>query len=235
MEIHNVMEELVASVVDRVARDDAESADSRYQYDDASRVDAVCYILNRIPPRYVSSGRGYAHITKELRQDQQLEIDVVRLAHEALHRVNAVRRYYGDSPVQHPVVGPCFNFGTVKGRLLDGACFSPISDVEVTLLRNGKPAEMYDSRWPNPYRIPSQAPGTFLFWPASIPVDGATGGTANGTVESKDFDFELKVEDPRYDPLSHYFTITTKPDVREYRMFSLDRDVTLPDLYLFER
>lgn len=227
MEIHNVMEELVTTVVDRVARDDAEGPAPRYHYDDESRIDAVCYILNRIPPRYVSSGRGYAHITRDIRQDQQLEIDVVRMAHEALHRVSAIRRNYGGSPSQQLVSGPCFNFGTVKGRLLDGARFSPISEVEVLLLRNGEPARMYDSRWSNPYRIPSQAPGTFLFWPASVPSDGVTG--------SKDFDFELNVKDPRFEPLSHYFTITTKPDQREYRMFSLERDVVLPDLYLFER
>jgi competence protein ComFB len=226
MEIHNVMEGLVTSAVEQVAREDAESDAPRYTVTEEYLTDAVCYVLNRVHPRYVSSGRGFAHLTSELQQDYQLGIDLVRLAHEGLHRVNAVRRtFYGSNNPHHPG-GPCYNFGTIKGRLLDGARFSPVSDVEVVLLHKGTPVEMFDSRWSNPYRIPPQTPGNFHFWPAPVEADD------NG--ESRDFPFELRIEDDRYEPLSHYFTCTARREEKENRVFSLERDVTLPDLYLFE-
>jgi competence protein ComFB len=227
MEIHNLMEELVSSVVGDVCREDAESAAPRYCTTPECRVDAVCYVLNRVPPRYVSSGRGFAHLTEELLSDHQLSVDLVRLAHEGLHRVNAVRRsFYGSGDRTHGT-GPCFNFPTVKGRLLDGATFTPVTDVEVTLLHEGSPVEMFDPRWSNPYRIPLQAPGTFLFWPAPV--------TAERPGVAQDFSFELHVEDPRFEPFSHYFSLSASSEERENPVFSLERDFSLPDLYLFTR
>ncbi len=227
MEIHNVMEELVASVVEEISRDDAASAKPRYSATEESRMDAICYILNRTTPRYVSSGRGFAHITNELQNDQQLGVDLMRLAHEALHRVSAVRRdFYNGGSAPHSA-GPCYNFGTIKGRILDGARFSPVSGVAVTLMRDGTAVEMFDTRWSNPFEIPPQAPGTFNFWPAPI--------AASDNAATKEFPFELRVEDPRYEPLSHFFSVTAHRGEQETRTISLDRDIVLPDLYLFTR
>ncbi len=227
MEIHNVMEELVTSVVEEVAREDTESESPRYAVTEEYLIDAICYVLNRVHPRYVSSGRGFAHLTSELQKDTQLGIDIVRLAHEGLHRVTAVRRtFYGSDNPRHPG-GPCYNFGTIKGRILDGARFSPVSDVDVLLLHEGQPVEMFDNRWSNPYRIPSQAPGNFHFWPAPTKADGSG--------DTREFPFELRIEDTRYETLSHYFTCTARMEETENRVFSLEQDITLPDLYVFER
>ena len=227
MEIHNLMEELVASVVEDICSDVSTTESLHYCTDPECRTDAICYVLNRVAPRYVSSGRGIAHLTKDLGSDQQLQIDVVKLAHEGLHRVSAVRRtYYGTTNRKH-ATGPCFNFPTIKGRLLDGAIFSPVSGVDVILLLDGEPVEMFDTRWSNPYSIPEQTPGTFLFWPAPLPAD-------DDGIE-RVFSFVLQVDDSRYEPLYHSFTIASESDRVENPVFTLERDFTLPDLYLFSK
>ncbi|MCG8481445.1 MAG: late competence development ComFB family protein, partial [Spirochaetales bacterium] len=169
MAIHNLMEELAASVLDEVCKED-QAGSRRYCVSEQCRTDALCYILNRISPRYISSGRGFAHLTEELQEDQQLMIDVMRLVHEGLQRVSAVRRTFYDVESKDALQGACFNFPTIKGRLLDGAGFLPVSEVDVQLFLDGALVEMFDSRWSNPYHVSAQTPGTFIFWPATISV-----------------------------------------------------------------
>ncbi|MEX2444707.1 MAG: late competence development ComFB family protein [Alkalispirochaeta sp.] len=224
MEIHNLMEELVSSTVAELCQDDEDGARS-YCTTGQCRTDAVCYVLNRVPPRYVSSGRGLAHLTADLRNDQQLMIDVVRLCHEGLHRVSAVRRGYYDDTSGSRIPGICFNFPTIKGRILDGSAFMPVSDIDVELRRHEAPVEMFDERWSNPYPISDRTPGTFTFWPA--PVEASAPG------ETQSFDFQLVVNAPGYYELSHHFSVELTSDDRETQGFSLGRDYQLPDLYLF--
>lgn len=241
MEIHNVMEELVASTVEQLANEDAESESPRYCDSRDCRTDAVCYVLNRVSPRYVSSSRGIAHITEELKRDQQLAVDLLRLAGEGLYRVSAVRRsYYGtdtgrseatpSKPSADTAAGdqkPRFHIPSIRGRILDGARFSPISGISVELLLEGERVAMFDSRWSNPFEIPHQAPGTFLFWPAPLPAEDAG--------ITRTFSFELRVDDPGYEYFDHSFPVTIVSGTTDTPVFNLERDHLLPDLYLFKR
>ena len=223
MEIHNLMEELVRSTVEEICNED-EQGERSYCTTAQCRTDAVCYVLNRMPPRYVSSGRGMAHMTTEMQHDQQLLIDVVTLTHEALHRVTAVRRgYYGTASDERPE-GACFNFPTIKGRILDGSGFMPVSELDVTLVRDGETVAMFDERWSNPYHVSDRTPGTYIFWPA--PVDAAA------AAEKKTFDFELRIHAAGFEPLTHYFALEVHSDDRTARSANLERDHHLPDLYL---
>ena len=226
MAIHNLMEELAASVLDEVCKED-QAGSGRYCVSEQCRTDALCYILNRISPRYISSGRGFAHLTEELQEDQQLMIDVMRLVHEGLQRVSAVRRTFYDTESKDALQGACFNFPTIKGRLLDGAGFLPVSDVDVQLFLDGESVEMFDTRWSNPYHVSPQTPGTFIFWPAPISIEEM------GT--QRKFEFELRVEESEFDPLNHLFTLELTSESGADEVFNLERDHKLPDLYLFHR
>lgn len=242
MEIHNVMEELVASIVEQIATEDADSDSPRFCDSTECRTDAICYVLNRVTPRYITSSRGVAHITEDLKQDRQLSVDLVRLANEGLHRVTVVRRTYYASAVgdenasgddvsagsaASPPDGPFYNIPTIRGRLLDGASFTPVTNVSITLLHEDDVVEMFDPRWTNPYDIPQQAPGTFLFWPTPIPAQRA--GTAI------EISYELRVEDDRYGRFNHCFSVPVTSDSSRVPVFRLERDFVLPDLYLFAR
>jgi competence protein ComFB len=228
MEMHNLMEDLVRTAVDEVCREQERSEEGRYCTTSQCRVDAICYVLNRIPPRYVSSGRGLAHLTSDLQDDQQLAVDIVRLVHEGLHRVSAVRRgYYGEESTDRSPPGACFNFPTIKGRILDGAGFMPLSEIDVELRFDDAPVEMFDARWSNPCHVSEHSPGTYTFWPAPV--------TAEKERVGRVFDFVLIAEAPGYDRLVHHFSLELASDPHPTTTFNLDQDHHLPDLYLFRK
>ncbi|MFW6249739.1 MAG: late competence development ComFB family protein [Alkalispirochaetaceae bacterium] len=228
MEIHNLMEDAVQRAVDEICDDEERNGKSRYCTSDECRLDAICYVLNRIPPHYVTSSRGLAHSSSDIENDQQLQVDVMRLAQEGLSRVTSVRRnYYAESAEKAapPGEGPCFNFPTIKGRVFNGRSFEPIYDVEVLLLLDGEPARMFDSRWQNPYAIVFNTPGTFIFWPAPIPTESPE--------QERTFQCELRIEDEEYEEFRHFFTLALRSDARFAGTFTYNRDYLLQDLYIF--
>lgn len=225
MEICNLMEELVRQTVEEIAREDANSGQPRYCGTEDCVIDAICYALNRIQPRYVSSARGYAHIVEDIQSDQQIAIDLVRLAHEALKRISSVRRGYYDEDGDVEAFGPSFNFPAITGRVLDGTRFFPLGGIEVELLIDEVRARMFDQRWNNPYQLDDHAPGTYIFWPR--PIESSSAG------EQHEFSCELRVRGAGYDPLSHFFTLTLTSEATVTDQVTLDREHKLPDLYVF--
>jgi competence protein ComFB len=220
------MEEKVRQIIDEICDEEANKTNPVYCVSPACRQDAACYVLNRIPPRYVSSGRGLAHVESAYKGNPQLQVDLVTLASEALKRVTTVQRsfYSGDQREAGPETGPCFNFPTITGRLFNGLTFEPISDVDVELRRNGELVEMVDSRWPNPYHIVQNTPGTYLFWPASEPA-GRAGETA-------EFEFEICAIVEGYEPFHHFFRIELTAAGQRELVIRFSQDHALPDLYL---
>lgn len=224
MEIRNAMEALVQRAVadacaDRVVVNRCVT--------EQCQIDVQCYVLNRLPPRYVSSSRGVAHLMRELEHDQQLQIDVMRLVKEGIDRVSAVQRaYYGTSEGHGYEPGmPLFNFPTVKGRILHGATFETLADAEVELFFEGERAPMFDERWQNPYRIAEATAGTFLFWPAPQPAD------EHGT--ERVFSCSVVARLEGFAPLEHGFNITLRSETAVHDAITLDNDLQLTDLYLF--
>jgi competence protein ComFB len=225
MEIHNLLEDLARDAVREICDEDEQRDPQRYHTAPECRVDAVCYVLNRMTPRYISSSRGLSYLTEELNHDPQLRVDLVRLAHEGLTRVSAVSREFYGSTVERLPEGPCFNFPTVVGRVLHGETFFPLSGVTVTLRLGGEVVSMFDNRWSNPSTIPAQTAGMYNFWPASIATDTAG--------ETRRFEFEIALAHEGFSPLSHYITLERTSDTSVERMVSLQRDFHVPDLYLF--
>lgn len=226
MAIHNLMEEEVVRVINEICDEEAKKEKPSYCVSPACRQDAICYVLNRIPPQYVSSGRGLAHVETAYKGNPQLHIDLVTLASEGLKRVTTVRRSYygGEGSEPGPQEGPCFNFPTITGRLFNGLTFEPMTDIEVSLRDDGELVEMVDCRWPNPYEIVRNTPGTYLFWPASIPSDSAG--------ITREFDFEIASEVEGYEPFHHFFRIRLTSDTHRDAVIRFSQDHTLPDLYL---
>ncbi len=220
------MEESVLRIVDDICDDDEASAAPRYCTSAECRMDAACFVLNRIPQRYVSSQRGQAHTELELSRDQQLFVDMVTLAHEGLRRVSSVRRsFYGEANTfVRSVSGPHFYLPTIKGRLFNGTSFELITDVEVQLLHDESPVTMIDSRWQNPYPIVVNTAGTYLFWPQPVqaPHDG----------EERVFEYEIRVESDQYEPFRHFFAITRTSVDQIPDALEMGGERRLPDLYL---
>ena len=216
MEIHNLMEDLVKRVVDSIQKDEQDGGAFGYCISDDCCRDVTCYVLNRIPPRYVSSGRGLAHANVDLSDDRQLEVDIVALANEGFKRVSSTRRAYYDNdntpgPADDTSAGG-LSFPAVRGRLLHGMTFEPMTFGEVALYRSGELVPMIDARWQNPVALNSAAPGTYIFLPAPV-YEGAAENSA-------EFEFEVVAEALGFEPLHHFFSIYAREqhgDAKDYR------------------
>lgn len=225
MEVHNLMEDEVVRLIDRICDEEEQELALGYCTSPECRVDAVCYVLNRTRPRYVSSARGMSHLVFEHDRDTQAHVDLVALAHEALRRISSIRREYYDTDASDE--SPEFSSGPpmpiITGRLLSGTTFEPVNDVVVELRYGGKPATMVDRRWGNPYEITDNAAGQYSFWPV------APGEWDSST----EIEYSLVVHDDRFEPFRHYFSVMPLGySVRKREHVIRHHEHQLPDLYL---
>ena len=224
MEIRNLMEELVKKAVLEICEEEKQKGASSTTPE--CLTDVACFVLNRIPQQYVSSGRGAAHAEKALKENHQLRIDITALVHEGFKRVSNVQRSYyfkGEDAAQ--TAGPVFVFPIIKGRLIDCGDFSAAKDVEI-FLKTGDDEiiAMLDVRWQNPFFLDPKIEGNYLFLPRPVPAQKAG--------EEKLFEFKLTVDAKGFEPFVHFFKIglAAKPSF-EYDI-TIVTDYRMGDLYL---
>jgi competence protein ComFB len=193
------------------------------------KVDVVCYALNRAKPEYIVSSRGLAYSEKEGLDKVQRQADLVSLVKEGWGKVSHYPRPTSDHVAGNSrkveLEGPVFNFPTIMGRVLDGRTFAPIGEGTVHLLADGAKSEMVDPNWQNPFVLSGATGGTYIFWPRAVAASPEAGG--------RKVSFEVRVDVPGLESLSHYIEIGIAPE-RSVRLdFSLQRIAKVPDLYLF--
>ncbi len=226
MNVHNLMEELVYSGVNDLF-DAARANKSEWLVCDCGqcRLDTICYVLNKVPPRYIKSARGLAHTQSDDALDKpQLLADINRIALEGMKQVLSSRRPHSTTDYDLPS-GPVFNFPTLVGRILDGQTFEPVRDISVHLLLDGKLAESISSSWENPCVINEHTPGTFTFWPKPI--------AASGEGEKRVFSFEIAVERDGYDPIRYFFELGVLSESIIRTAYTSEHSYILPDLHFF--
>ncbi|MCL2190700.1 MAG: late competence development ComFB family protein [Treponema sp.] len=228
MELHNVSEDIVFGMVKKIFDLIAKEGNPEdLCLCDQCRMDTICYTLNRIEPRYIVSNRGIGYIEQDWAWKQQMEADVSTLAYKGLRIVNHKQRptsaHKGAMSEKKIPMGPIFDLPTIIGRLLDGTTFAPLSDVKLELWSDGELVTMRNPNWQNPFTLVSKTPGTYTFWPAPV--------SASVVDVNRLFDCSLKVEDPRYETMVHYFKV---PAVSEHpSAHSQSKTFKMPDLYLF--
>jgi len=226
MNVHNIMEELVYSEVNGLF-DTAKKDQASWLTCSCGqcRLDTICYVLNRVEPRYIKSGRGLAYSQLEESLDKaQIAADINILAIEGMKQVLGSKRPHSPEISDMPQT-PVFNFPTLMGRVLDGKTFEPVKNLSVSLFLDGSMAESIDTSWDNPYQISAHTPGTFSFWvkPVGSDKEGA----------NKVFAFEARIEEKGYDPINYFFElgITSESFIRT--AYSAEHSFVLPDLHLF--
>lgn len=227
MNVHNMMEDLVFTEVNALFETAlANKAPWLTCSCPQCRLDTVCYVLNRIQPKYIKSGRGLAHSKRDDSADKaQATADINRIALEGMKQVLSAQRPHSIVSSNLPDV-PVYNFPTFVGRILDGKTFEPMKDIEILLLHDSRIALSIDTTWENPYLISAHTPGTFAFWVK--PEAAASEGS------KKVFSFELRVEKSRgYDALSHFFEIGLTGESVLRTAYSPEHSFALPDLHLF--
>lgn len=212
MNVHNLMEEIVLHRVNNLYEHIKEIKASWLTCDcENCRMDAVSYVLNRVQPKYVVSGRGAIHASNVM-DDPQIRADVDALGIEGIRIVSTTKRPFHTSSRSEcevrRVEKVAFNFPTIQGTILEGNTFEPLSGATVTLKCNGKEVEMADMTWPNPINTYNSTRGSYGFWPKAVEtsVEG----------ESKKFSFTLEVSCPGYDDVTYSFdtTLTSENVIR---------------------
>jgi Late competence development protein ComFB. len=229
MDIRNIMEDAVKGVVDELFDLEGRERHLGYCTCDQCRLDVECYVLNRVKPEYIVSSRGLAYSEKEGLDKIQRRADLISLVKEGWGKVSHAPRptsdHVGPRSVHAEHEGPVYNFPTIMGRVLDGRTFAPIGEGVVRLFADGEEVQMVDPNWQNPFVLTLATGGTFIFWPKSLPAGHDSG--------ERSFVFEIKVEVPGLEGLSHFVEIDLGPERETRQDFSLQRVHKVPDLYLF--
>lgn len=228
--IHNIMEEYVVEHVNALY-DQVKSHEKTWLSCDCQncRMDTVCYVLNRITPRYVVSGRGLTHNAALLSETNQISVDIDKLCIEGMRLVNTAKRPYHaavHAESTEPVKAE-FNFPTVVGNVFDGLTFEPLANAIVTLKLEGVNAEMMDETWPNPCQTYKATEGSYSFWVAPQ--------TAAEERINKKFMFTVEVKCDGYENASYSFTVPLVSENSNSKELDATFSVKVKDIFLFKK
>lgn len=230
MNVHNIMEDIVSKDVNKNYDQIVKGKSGWLSCDcENCRLDTVSYVLNRIPPKYVVSGRGVTH-SSDVFEDHQLMADIQSLILEGMRIVNATKRpYHAENKIKKATDEkiPAYNFADISGTILDGTTFEPIIGAKVVLKCNGKIAEMFDKSWINPCTTCKSTKGAYNFW--MKPIETKKAGV------SKKFKLSLEVTADGYEPVTTFFELSLKSD--ESTNFEIDSTFSLKmkDIVLFKK
>jgi competence protein ComFB len=227
--VHNYAEEEVLAKVAQIFEAEEAASGTRACTCEKCRLDVACFVLNRFPPTYQTSGRGLAHRESDYGEKLQRDADLTALVRRGMERIAETRRPHcpedGEGQAAESQEGAFFNFPQIVGRLIHSTSFEPIAGVTVRLLsESGQEMRMTDSHWSNPFVIPDRVPGVFSFWP--VPEKATAAG------EEKAREMKVCVDDPAFESLRHYFTVKAVSEDGWLRFSSGSRLLTLPDLFL---
>lgn len=178
MRLKNYNEDLVLETVKIVLKDRVEIRPTR-----VFLLDVAAYALNRIPPKYITSERGF---TREFVQtgngngeDGEKLIDVITLITLVNRGIEVVARRRrngaptraarasarGPSEEASPNLTYFYNMPHIFGRIVDAGDSVPVIAAEATLWINDRISVPAEPGWKNPYRTNEQTKGYFSFWP----------------------------------------------------------------------
>lgn len=228
MNVHNVMEEKVFKHVNELYDQMKNQNISWFSCDcEHCRLDTASYVLNRIPPRYIVSGRGVSHNASN--DDTQLKADINSLVIEGIQSISHAKRPYHAQKkiVDNDIENPAFNFPTFIGTVYDGTTFEPLSGAKIVLKQNHELAEMADYTWQNPNVSTSVTKGVFSFWVKSIP--------AKKSGENAVFDFTIEVSADEFETITYDFTVPIVSDSHSQKSLNSTYSLKIQDFYLFPK
>jgi hypothetical protein len=205
MELKNYQEDVVLGLIDILLEDEPEySSDREFKYDVAA------FTLNRIPPKYFMSERGFTrfadlYLSDDDNADSFLNlVELSVIVNRAIDTIKLRRSGRSNDPADRspetdpPSVDYIHNFPHIIGRALDSTTGTPVAQATVTLVSGETPVATTGSGWPNPYRTTQQGKGYFSFWPRYLTHPQASVAHTLGIrIEHSDylpFSFDISLE-----------------------------------------
>ena len=174
MIIKNILEDVVTNAVVEMLKD----YKPKLLKCSAFIEDIVCYVLNRIPPKYITSGRGILHLELESEVNTQRIVDIYAIIKEALQIISSRRRedddkrlmeddfFFNENIIQTKEYH--INFPYFTGRVLKHDQSELTENVKVSLFfkkaGNFELAPMISLNWKNPFVTNKSTYGYYTFW-----------------------------------------------------------------------
>jgi len=229
MNVHNILEEVVIQKVNELY-DKIKTLNTTWLTCDCEqcRIDTVSYVLNRIPPRYIVSGRGITHQTAF--QDPQTYADIETLVMEGMKTVASSKRsYHGALKNNSETIEnvPSFNFPAFLGSVSDGETFEPIEGVKLTLFTEDGIATMMDHTWQNPILTSLITKGRYSFWLKPIKADSIG--------QQKTFNFTIEAKAPHYEQSNYSFSVPIVSSKAPELTYNATYSLKLQNFCLFQK
>ena len=178
MRLKNYNEDLVLETVKIVLKDRKDIHPTR-----SFILDVAAYALNRIPPKYITSERGFTrelvHAGNGNGEEGEKLINVIELIALINHAVEVVARRRRDNVPSRAARLPLsssaedaplhltyfYNMPHIFGRVVDAGDGKPIISAQATLWVNNTISVPAEPGWRNPYMTNEQTRGYFSFWP----------------------------------------------------------------------
>ena len=177
MRLKNYNEDLVFDTVKLVMKDRKDVKPSR-----SFMLDVAAYALNRIPPKYITSERGFTRELAGILEDTESSdrllnvIELITLVNRAIDIVATRRKDGAPASGSRPAAGELaadqtimltyfYNIPHIFGRIVDAGDGTPVIDARATLYINDEISVPAEPGWRNPYQTHQQTKGYFSFWP----------------------------------------------------------------------
>ncbi|MCK5197903.1 MAG: late competence development ComFB family protein [Spirochaetales bacterium] len=209
MNVHNIMESIVIDTVNEIFKDKEKDG---FQMANSlqCKLDVACYVLNRIKPVYIISGRGLLHFEDNYHELIQTKVDMVTLINEGIKKVLETKRPYYEvkETTRNISTRYMYNFPSIIGSVLMGDNFVPAENISISLYFENTLAGMIDNTWQNPFTSSQKHKRHVIL--SCLPLL-----LQMKIDEERVFHFELRIDDSAYDPISHFFELKLKSE-RKY-------------------
>ncbi len=222
MQVRNYQEELVLNTIDLVLQDRGDVKPDKLLVHDIA-----AYTLNRIPPKYIMSERGFTRLASEYWLDDGNEsgltslVELVLLINRAINVVTSRRQGGGPNvviqaqPAEIPDIQEIeywHNFPQIIGKVVDKKSRKPIYGICVTLYIDGEKSDPAEPGWQNPYHTNSGTKGFYSFWPRPV----------TSLKESNKLLIKVTFEHPDYKDFAYEKIIETKGDFQPHNYIKVE-------------
>ncbi|MDH5682293.1 MAG: late competence development ComFB family protein, partial [Spirochaetota bacterium] len=200
------------------------------------KTDLAAYVLNRVKPMYVTSGRGVLHGEMSFEKNIQESADIFSLIAEGMRVIKSRRDDLPQNLSPEEITSAeeltddyYFNFPYILGKVLSMNTWEGLSEVNVTLKtkvdNDFHPTVMLNSQWNNPYVISESTNGFYTFFPHPIKDSGTETSTQS-------FDFLLIFDHPKIEAKEKFFSLELASEKKIFASFRKDFVHKVDDIYI---
>ncbi len=207
MKLKNYQEDLVLQAIAIALENRPELLE-----DEVAVNDIAAFVLNRLPPRYIMSERGFTRLVSEEedpsdeRRDVATMVRLLVLVNRGIEMVENRRKPSPESLQYHldPTFQalPVLNFPQIVGKVIDAEDRRAVANATVTLYLDGEVAEPAEPGWPNPFATSLATRGYYSFWPRH----------RRGEESAQKHQGRVIIVHPDYEPAELTIVVPSEPD-----------------------